>query len=148
MIRIPRPWRGLLCAATLTVGLCGGGGVATASPSNVIADFDADGFVDGQIDADPEVDLRHSYNDLVNAKALMAVQQPARYPEFVASDDLAIKRLLLGQEDPTPGNTSGPPTVPVADMPTWAVATAIGAGVLLLAGVAAAMFLRTRRRIA
>jgi hypothetical protein len=149
MIRIPRPWRGLVCAATLALGLCiGGSGVASASPSDVIADFSIDGAVDGQIDKDPEIDLRHSYNDLVYAKSLMAIQQPARYPEFVASDDLAIKRLLLGQEDPGSATPSGPPTVPVVDMPNWAIAVAIGAAVLLLAGILSALFLRTRRRLA
>lgn len=148
MIRIPRPWRGLVCTATLVVGLFVGGGVAAATPSDVIADFSFDGTVDGQIDRDPEVDLRHSYNDLVYAQSLMAVQQPARLQAFLASDDLAIKRLLLGQEDPTPGTATGPPSVPVVDMPTWAVATAVGAGVLLLAGIASAVFLRTRRRVA
>ena len=141
-----RPWRGLLCASTLVVILVGCGG-ATASPSDVIADFNADGFVDGQLDADPEIDVRHTYSDLVYAQALMAVQEPTRLAPFLAADRVAIEQSLLGRSATKPAAPTGQPSVPAVDMPVWAMATAWGAGLLALGGVGSGFYRRARRRV-
>ena len=146
MMRIHRPWRGLLCASTLVVILVGCGG-ATASPSDVIADFKADAFVDGQLDADPEIDVRHTLSDLQNAKRLMAIQQPAQLAQFLATDQVAIDRLLLGTKEAKPAAPTGQPSVPPVDMPLWAMATAWGAGLLALGGVGSGFYRRARRRV-
>lgn len=146
MMRIHRPWRGLLCAATLVVLLVGCTG-ATASPADVIKDFNADGFVDGQLNADPAIDVRHTYSDLVYAKALMAVQQPAQLAAFLAADQVAIDQSLLGKSATKPAAPTGQPSVPPVDMPMWAMATAWGAGLLALGGVGSGFYRRARRRI-
>ena len=146
MMRIHRPWRGLLCASTLVVILVGCGG-ATASPSDVIADFKADAFVDGQLDADPEIDVRHTLSDLQNAKRLMAIQQPAQLAQFLATDQVAIDRLLLGTKESKPAAPTGQPRVPQVDVPMWAMATAWGAGLLALGGVGSGFYRRARRRV-
>ena len=146
MMRIHRPWRGLLCAATLVVILVGCGG-AIASPSDVIADFNADAFVDGQLDKDPEIDVRHTLSDLQGAKRLMAVQQPAQLAQFLATDQVAINQLLLGIGAAKPATPTGQPSVPAVDMPMWAMATAWGAGLLVLAGVGSGFYRRARRRV-
>ena len=146
MMRTHRPWRGLLCATTLVVILVGCGG-ATASPSDVIADFNADAFVDGQLDADPEIDVRHTLSDLQNAKRLMAIQQPAQLAQFLATDQVAIDRLLLGTKEAKPAAPTGQPSVPAVDMPMWAMATAWGAGLLALGGVGSGFYRRARRRV-
>ncbi len=146
MMRIHRPWRGLLCAATLVVILVGSGG-AVASPRDVIADFNADAFVDGQLDADPEIDVRHTLSDLQNAKRLMAIRQPAQLAQFLATDQVAIDRLLLGTREAKPAVPTGQPSVPAVDMPMWAMATAWGAGLLALGGVGSGFYRRARRRV-
>lgn len=147
MMRIHRPWRGLLCAAALVVILVGCAGAA-ASPSDVIADFNNDGLVDGQTDADPEIDVRHTLSDLVHAKGLMAVQQPGSLAQFLATDQAAIDRSLLGIEAAKPAIPTGQPSVPQVDMPAWAVATGWGAGLLALGGVGSAFYRRARRGVA
>ena len=146
MMRIHRPRRGLLCAATLVVLLVGCA-AAAASPAQVIADFNADGFVDGQLNADPAIDVRHTYSDLVNARALMAVQQPAQLAAFLAADQVAIDQSLLGKSAPKPAAPTGQPSVPAIDMPMWAMATAWGAGLLALGGVGTGIDRRARRRV-
>ena len=106
MMRIHGPWRGLLCAATLVV-LVVGCAAAAASPAEVIKDFDFDGFVDGQLNADPAIDVRHTYSDLVHARALMAVQEPARLAAFLAADQVAIDQSLLGKSATKPVRLGG-----------------------------------------
>ncbi len=147
MMRVHRPRYGLLCAATLVVVLVGCGG-ASASPIDVIADFDWDGAIDGQTDADPEIDVRHTYSDLVYAQALMAVEQPARLSFFLAADRVAIDRSLLGKSAAKPPAPAGQPTVPAVDMPAWAMVTVWGAGILALGGVGSGFYRRARRRVA
>ena len=146
MMRIHRPWRGLLCVSTLVVILVGCGG-ATASPNDVLADFDWDGIIDGQTDADPAIDVRHTLSDLVYAKRLMAIEQPGRLVPFLATDQVAIDRLLLGTKEAKPAAPTGQPSVPPVDMPLWAMATAWGAGLLVLGGVGSGFYRRARRRV-
>ena len=146
-MRVNGPWRGLLCAAALA-GLLVGCGGATASPSDVIADYNAGGIVDGQLDADPEVDVRHTLSDLEYAKPLMAIQQPADLQQFIASTNAYIDQNFLGIQQPqTPGPT-GLADIPRVDVPTWAVVTAVGAGLLALGGIGSAFYRRARRRVA
>jgi hypothetical protein len=118
-----------------------------ASPIDVIADFNADGFVDGQLNADPAIDVRHTYSDLVYAKALMAVRQPAQLAAFLAADQVAIDQSLLGKSGTKPAAPTGQPSVPAVAMPMWAMATAWGAGLLGLGGIGSAFYRRARRRI-
>jgi hypothetical protein len=146
MIRPRRPWSGLLCVVALIGPLAGCGG-AKASPSDVIADFNADGAIDGQTDKDPQIDVTHTVSDLVRAQSLMELQQPAQLAAFMVTDQAAIKQALLGigAAKATP---TGQPGVPAVDLPTWAVVTAGGAGLLVLGGIGSAVYRRTRRRIA
>ena len=146
MMRIHRPRRGLLCAATLVVLLVGCA-AAAASPAQVIADFNADGFVDGRLTANPAIVVRHTYSDLVHARALMAVRQPTQLAQFLATDQVAIDQLLLGKSATKPAAPTGQPRVPAVDMPMWAKATAWGAGLLALGGVGSGFYRRARRRV-
>lgn len=147
MMRVNGPWRGLLCAAAL-VGMLVGCGGATASPSDVIADYNFGGIVDGQLDEDPEVDVRHTLSDLEYAKPLMAIQAPAEYPQFLDSTNTYIDQSFLGIDPPGNPASRGQPSVPRVDLPTWAVLTAVAAGLLALGGVGSAFYRRSRRRIA
>ena len=146
MMRIHGPWRGLLCAATLVVLLVGCT-AAAASPNDVIADFDWDGAIDGQTNADPAIDVRHTLSDLEYAKRLMAIEQPARLVPFLVTDQAAIDQLLLGTKEPRPAAPTGQPSVPAVEMPMWAMATVWGAGLLALGGVGAGFYRRARRRV-
>ncbi len=142
---IRRPSRGLVCVvavALLMVGCAGESG----SPQDVIIDFNADGFVDGQVDRDPEIDVRHTLSDLARAKGLMAAQQPGLLANFIAAVDVAIKQNLFDISPTKPSEPTGQPNVQQVDMPTWAVVAAGGAGLLMLGGLGSAVYRRSRRR--
>ncbi len=145
MSRIGRPFRGLVCVATLVL-LLAGCGEETGSPQDVIRDFDADGLVDGQVARDKAIDVTHTYSDLVHAKALMAAQNPGQYASFVAAVDVAIKQNLIGISPTQPPGNASPSKVPDINLPLWASIAAGGAGLLVLGGVGSAIYRRARRR--
>ena len=120
----------------------------SASQQNVIRDFDRDGFIDGQWDADLEIDVRHTVSDLERAGAVMAVQNPGLLAAFTAETKVAIGQALLGKSPTKPTVQPGQPDVQHVDMPAWTIVTAGGAGLLVLGGVGSAVYRRSRRRVA
>lgn len=127
----PKWFIACLCALTATLALSP---VAAASPQEVIADWNVDGFIQGH----------YSIGDLRNAPLLMQRLDPARVGSFLVVVNEKIKHDFLGID--TPAATSGPSsTPPVGDLPTWFVASAIGAALLAAAGVGSAIYRRTRR---
>ncbi len=120
-----------LCVLTATLGLSP---VAVASPQEVIADWNVDGFIQGH----------YSIGDLRNAPLLMQRLDPARVGSFLVVVNEKIDQDVLGIQ--TPAETSGPSsTPPVGDLPTWFVASAIGAALLAAGGIGSAIYRRTRR---
>lgn len=139
-----------LCLMLVAVfGLIGLGATwAQASTSDVIADFSFEGVIDGQIDADPEIDVVHSISDLQRANSLMAVQQPSNLANFRAQTKVLIEKQLFGIDPPPPPATpTAPSTVPKVGIPTWAVFAVVGTAALALGGVGASIYRRARRRI-
>lgn len=147
-MQLAQPLRFLLCVCVLAIGIGLSGCGEAASPDAVIADFNAGGFVDGQLDADPEIDVRHTLSDLEHAKRLMQIQNPANLPQFLTSVNAYIDQNLLGINPPTTPGPAGPSNIPQVDTPTWAVLTAGAAGLLALGGIGSAIYRRTRRRTA
>jgi hypothetical protein len=122
---------------------------AQASTSDVIADFSFEGVIDGQIDADPEIDVVHSISDLQRANSLMAVQQPSNLGNFRAQTKVLIENELFGIDPPrAPATPTAPSAVPQVGIPTWAILAVVGAGLLALGGVGASIYRRARRRVA
>jgi hypothetical protein len=120
-----------LCALTATLALTP---AAVASPQEVIADWNVDGFIQGH----------YSIGDLRNAPLLMQRLDPARVGSFLVVVNEKIDQDVLGIQ--TPAETSGPSsTPPVGDLPTWFVASAIGAALLAAGGIGSAIYRRTRR---
>lgn len=119
------------CALIATLGLSP---VAVASPQEVIADWNVDGFIQGH----------YSIGDLRNAPLLMQRLDPARVGSFLVVVNQKIDQDVLGIQ--TPPAASGPSsTPPVGDLPTWFVAGAIGAALLAAGGLGSAIYLRSRR---
>jgi hypothetical protein len=120
-----------LCALTATLALSP---VAVASPQEVIADWNVDGFIQGH----------YSIGDLRNAPLLMQRLDPARVGPFLVVVNEKIDQDVLGIDPP--GETGGPSsTPPVGDLPTWLVASAFGAALVAAGGVGSAIYRRTRR---
>jgi hypothetical protein len=119
-----------LCALMATVGLSQ---VAAASPQEVIADWNVDGFIQGH----------YSIGDLRNAPLLMERLDPARVGSFLVVVNQKIEQDVLGIDPPA--ETTGPSsTPPVGDLPSWFVAAAIGAALLVAGGIASAIYRRAR----
>jgi hypothetical protein len=112
----------------------GFGQMASASPQEVIADWNVDGFIQGH----------YSIGDLRNAPLLMQRLDPARVGSFLVVVNEKIDQDVLGID--SQAATGGPSsTPPVGDLPAWFVAAAIGAALLAAAGIGAAIYRRTRR---
>lgn len=123
-------------ACVLVIAALAAATPAAASPQDVVADFGQDGQIDGD----------YSITDLHNAKRLMLRLNPARSPEFTVIVDEKINSEFLGiQPDRDPAVTPTP-SIPSADAPAWIAATAIAAALFGLAGIAAAVYRRSRRQ--
>ena len=117
--------------------------IAAATPQDVITDWAFDGKVDGQTNAEPGIDVTHTAGDLQNAKTLIQAQDPGSAPVVIAAIQVAINRDVIGI-DPPQGDPDalGAPDV---SLPMWIAAAAVGAGLLLLAGIGSAIYRRSRR---
>jgi hypothetical protein len=130
---------GALCAlALLPLGL------AAATPQDVLTDWAADGKVDGQTNPDPQLEFVHTAGDLQNAKGLIQAQDPTNAGVVIAAIQEAIDRDVIGIQPPSADPAA--PSAPEVALPAWVVAAAVGAGILVLAGIASAVFRRTRHR--
>ena len=108
--------------------------IALASPTQVIADFNDDGFLQEH----------HSWGDLRTAPLLMQRIDPPRAAALLRVANEKIAHDFLGIEPPVESNgTAASP--PVGDLPTWVVGGAIGAGLLVLGGTASAIYRRMRQ---
>jgi hypothetical protein len=125
-------WLVACCLALIaTLGVVPG---AAASPQEVITDWQDDGFIQGH----------YSIGDLRNAPRLMQVLNPSQVGPFLVVVNEKIRHDFLGINPPA--DSSGPSsTPPVGDLPTWFVACAIGAVLLLAGGIGSAVYRRTRR---
>lgn len=131
-----RRYRRLLPRLVATVLVVAFAVPALGSPADVIADFDADGRIDGT----------YGIGDLRNAPLLQARLQPSSVPALEVAVDEKIAEILLGQPPSKEPTTTPAPELPEVAMPWWAILGAAGAGVLVVAGIASSVALRTRRR--
>lgn len=107
---------------------------ALASESQVLADFQDDGFIQGH----------YSIGDLRNAPLLMKALNPALVGPLLIVVNQKIAHDFIGIATPVePTGTNATP--PVGDLPAWFVACAIGAALLVAGGVGSAIYRRTRR---
>ena len=108
--------------------------MAMASTTQVIADFNDDGFLEGH----------YSWGDLRTAPLLMQRIDHTRLGALLIVVNQKIDHDFLGIEPPVESNgTAASP--PVGDLPAWFVGGAIGAGLLALGGTGSAIYRRARR---
>ncbi len=148
-MRLPAALRRRRVVLMVVAGLVAGAvalpvGVGAAAPQDVLTDIANDGRVDGQLDPDPAVEIaHHSYSDLQRAKTLIQAQDPANAPPVIAAIQEVIERDYLGISPPGPDSAT--PAPPSVDIPDWVFAAAVGALLLVVGGVASAIYRRTRR---
>lgn len=109
-------------------------GPAAASGQDVIDDWTANGVIVGD----------YTPGELIDAKRLFLVQNPAQAAVFGALIDEQIRSELSGIRPPKDPTTTPAPSVPPDDAPVWLALVAAGAGLVGLGGAGSALYRRSR----
>lgn len=119
----------ILVAVLLALAV--GGGVASASPKDVLIDFEAHSQT---------ITQNHSWSDLRGSVELARIMSPADTPyQEQLSEEVqrVISQEYLGLETPPPA------TLDAAELPSWVVALGTATLILIAAGIASAIWRRT-----